>query len=480
MNRSNASLLPVLDVVSSELAGDLLYRRVAPHQVSMSRRNSWVSGNDDINLSRPQGNCLSELKSGGMIKWGKRMRVRYQSRHKEEEDGGNETEASDYAARKRKKLVESSTRRLPQKKNNKEAQIVVYKRRSPNQFIDRWSTERYKRAEKNMLKVMKDKYAVFGNPILRPELRLEARKLIGDTGLLDHLLKHMAGKVAPGGQDRFMRKHNADGAMEYWLESSDLVHIRKEAGVNDPFLTPPPGWKLGDSPTQDPICAGEIRDIRGELDILKRRELEKLASKKDEELAMMMNTPISCVTSQNVDHDNMMPLANEIYTDLLKKKDKIKDQLVTIAEALHKMEEDMGCLRRTVDGNCPRKPDSTEMPLLLEDSPIMKTLEGEVNRENQIKELPQKGRRDERPLLSLKNNTGFRICRPVASFSWPNLPALAAATDNDEIASLPSHHRLSPSLTCPVKPLAAKRPLVLPFPFTATPQDQAPTDLFNL
>lgn len=67
-----------------------------------------------------------------------------------------------------------------------------------------------------------------------------------------------------------MRKHNADGAMEYWLESSDLVHIRKEAGVNDPFWTPPPGWKLGDSPTQDPICVGEIRDIRGELDILKR------------------------------------------------------------------------------------------------------------------------------------------------------------------------------------------------------------------
>lgn len=129
---------------------------------------------------------------------------------------------------------------------------------------------RYKRAEKNMLKVMKDKNAVFGNPILRSELRLEARKLIGDTGLLDHLLKHMQGKVAPGGLDRFMRKHNADGAIEYWLESSDLVHLRKEAGVDDPFWTPPPGWKLGDSPTQDPICAGQFRDIRAELVFLKR------------------------------------------------------------------------------------------------------------------------------------------------------------------------------------------------------------------
>lgn len=34
-----------------------------------------------------------------------------------------------------------------------------------------------------LLRVMKDKNAVFRNPILRPELRLEARKLIGDTGL---------------------------------------------------------------------------------------------------------------------------------------------------------------------------------------------------------------------------------------------------------------------------------------------------------
>ncbi|CAH8385964.1 unnamed protein product [Eruca vesicaria subsp. sativa] len=508
---SGSTLLPVLDenhVVSSELAGELLYRRIAPHQVSMGR-NSWsfwiprpAYNNSTTRLSRAEGKCLSELKSGGMIKWGKRMRVRYQSSHKvedicnckeeEEEDGGNETEGgSDYAneqkydGTRKRKLVESSAGRLAQSQrakvssdHKKETQIVVYKRRSPNQFIDRWSIERYKRAEKNMLKVMKDKHAVFGNPMLRSELRSEARKLIGDTGLLDHLLKHMAGKVAPGGQDRFMRKHNAEGAMEYWLESSDLVHIRKEAGVDDPFWTPPPGWKLGDSPTQDPICAGEIRDIRAELAFLKR-ELEKVASKKGEELGIM-TTPISCVTSQNVDQDNMMPLAKEIYADLLKKKFKIEDQLVIIAETLHKMEEDMGWLQRTVDENCPRKPDSAERPLLLEDSPVMKTLEGEVKEVNKETESPRKGRRDDRSPLSLINNTGFRICRPVASFSWPNLPALAAAA-TDEVASLPSHHRPSrSSATCPVRPFAAKRPLVLPFPFTVTPPDQAPKNLFNL
>lgn len=117
---------------------------------------------------------------------------------------------------------------------------------------------------------MKAKGATAGNPILRPDLREEARKMIGDTGLLDHLLKHMAGKLAPGGEERFRRRHNADGAMEYWLESADLVNIRKEAGVNDPFWIPPPGWKPGDCPTQDPICARELKLLKEEIYELKR------------------------------------------------------------------------------------------------------------------------------------------------------------------------------------------------------------------
>lgn len=120
-------------------------------------------------------------------------------------------------------------------------------------------------AEVNMLKILKEMGAVYGNPVLRPTLRNEARKLIGDTGLLDHLLKHMAGKVAPGGKDRFVRRHNSEGAMEYWLESADLVKIRKEAGVQDPYWTPPPGWKIGDNPTQDPICAKEIRELKEQI-----------------------------------------------------------------------------------------------------------------------------------------------------------------------------------------------------------------------
>lgn len=127
------------------------------------------------------------------------------------------------------------------------------------------------------------------------------------------------------------------------------------------------------------------------------------------------------------------------------------------------LQEDMGWLKKTVDENCPRMPDSTEMPFLLEDSPMFKTQEGEV-KENQITESPQKARKDSRQgEPSLIHNTGFRICRPVASFSWPKLPALVAATDTDEFASSPSH-RPSP---------------VLPFPFTLR-SPETPTNLFDL
>ncbi|CAA7054341.1 unnamed protein product [Microthlaspi erraticum] len=99
---------------------------------------------------------------------------------------------------------------------------------------------------------------------------------------------------------------------------------------------------------------------------------------------------------------------------------------------------------------------------------------------NQITESPQNrekgkkhdGEEQQRSPLSLISNTGFRICRPVASFSWPKLPALAdtagdtAPGNNAEFASLPSHGPSSTAHSYPVKLLAAKRPLVLPFPFT--------------
>ena len=85
---------------------------------------------------------------------------------------------------------------------------------------------RYRRAQVRLVGIMKARGATLGCPILRPTLREEARKQIGDTGLLDHLLKHMTDMVVSSGE-RFRRRHNNEGAMEYWLEDAGLLQARK-------------------------------------------------------------------------------------------------------------------------------------------------------------------------------------------------------------------------------------------------------------
>ena len=47
--------------------------------------------------------------------------------------------------------------------------------------------------------------------VLRATLRDEARKVIGDTGLLDHLLKHLADQMVTPEGERLRRRHNREG-----------------------------------------------------------------------------------------------------------------------------------------------------------------------------------------------------------------------------------------------------------------------------
>lgn len=106
-----------------------------------------------------------------------------------------------------------------------------------------------------LLEVVKGMEATWQNPVLRYDLRAKDRKHIGDTGLLDHLLRHMAGQVFPDGKERLVRRHNSEGAIQYWLEPAELAGIRREAGISDPYWIPPPGWKLGDA-ISDHTCYG--------------------------------------------------------------------------------------------------------------------------------------------------------------------------------------------------------------------------------
>lgn len=115
---------------------------------------------------------------------------------------------------------------------------------------------------------MKEKGASFERPVSRPQLRIIARKKIGDTGLLDHSLKHIDGKVTPGGVERFRRCYNTDGTMEYWLESADLVKIKLESGIPDPNWVPPSWWKVQTASHESSAVTSKL--LMGEIEKMKR------------------------------------------------------------------------------------------------------------------------------------------------------------------------------------------------------------------
>ncbi|KAK7313831.1 hypothetical protein VNO77_39033 [Canavalia gladiata] len=444
---------------------------------------------DHSNLSpiSKQGSCWFQLKFPGMTQWGQRRHVRFMGRHEEQkvesllelckekgvsvehregtrekgrQKGEEETEADKAGSfgamrmthqckRTNQNMSNSSSAKKSKKaRNDTKKQLVVYSKNKRKVSINRWSAERYNLAEENILKVMKGKGAVYGNPILRPDLRSEARKHIGDTGLLDHLLKHMAGKVAPGGVERFRRRYNAEGAMEYWLESADLVDIRKEAGIQDPYWTPPPGWKLGDNISQDYITSRELKEIKEEILKLKQ-DMQELVSKQGEEALTIVTTPSSSLSSLNFEsHGSLVPK---------QVKHRSKEQLGLMKPTI--VEENNGGERRK------EKKGNNNKETKLEDTQM---LENSTTKDKAAK------------IERLKS--GFQICKPPGTFVWPNLgvsPHVVANLDDLTLVRTPSSVSssttsapklvstsqtqdlllLTPNPPSPIKPLAERRPV---------------------
>jgi len=81
----------------------------------------------------------------------------------------------------------------------------------------RWSMDRYIRGQRFLVTVLRKFEADSQKDALpRPLLRDEARKSVGDTGLLDHLLKHMIDLPFEG---YIMRRYEGPGGLfGYWLE----------------------------------------------------------------------------------------------------------------------------------------------------------------------------------------------------------------------------------------------------------------------
>ncbi|KAB5511767.1 hypothetical protein DKX38_028795 [Salix brachista] len=216
--------------------------------------------------------------------------------------------------------------------------------------MDRWSVDRYYQAEKSMLEVMKAEGAVFEKPISRSALRMVARKHIGDTGLLDHLLKQIDGKVAPGGTERFCRCYNTQGKIEYWLESADLAKIKQEAGVPDPNYVPSSGLRPGSDVSLDSVSAEELTLLREEVAKM-MKDMEELVSKNQEKHQANHIGDIykEFVEWRGKTDQRLMEISSSLgelqgkYKEMMAWKSKIEQQLKEISNSLSSLQSSKQC-----------------------------------------------------------------------------------------------------------------------------------------
>ncbi|KAG2668546.1 hypothetical protein I3760_15G165700 [Carya illinoinensis] len=248
--------------------------------------------------------------------------------------------------RKKKRLGRSQLREMKAAERVKERQSISYSIRQSKRDskklkgVERWSAERYKLAEQSMFEVLKAEGATFGNPISRPALRTAARKRIGDTGLLDHLLKHIDGKVV--GTERFRRCFSPNGVMEYWLESAELVKIRQEAGWQDPFWVPPNRWPSC-GPSQDSVSAGELMLLKTEMVNLKRDMQELISKNQEQDQAEVVHKDLvkykATVDAHLQEIKNSLVGMKGMHEELIVWKAQVERQLVEIKNSLSSIEQ---------------------------------------------------------------------------------------------------------------------------------------------
>ncbi|KAJ1294367.1 hypothetical protein BS78_01G141000 [Paspalum vaginatum] len=458
------------------LVKPMLYDFAAPQQTPPRSSCPPPPAPPVAKLGAAADTCLlSTLKCDG-AGWGMRRRVWYIGRHRDEApkeagvDGyGTEASAREEDQRPATRQVTKSERSCKRKrdaeerckekhrdegkknnnvqggskKSSKKAKkrTVESKDGDPRHGKDRWSAERYAAAERSLLDIMRSRGARFGAPVMRQVLREEARKHIGDTGLLDHLLKHMAGRVPEGSDHRFRRRHNADGAMEYWLEPADLAEVRRQAGVSDPYWVPPPGWKPGDdvSPVAgDLLVKRQVEELTEEVNVLKR-QMEQL-----------------CKDDGNFDAERDYSSLKEKYQNVVRANEKLEKQMFYLKDMCEHAIQMNGELKKEIVSfkdmfkHIADKNDKLEEQITSLSSSFLNFKHQLVQAQKmetarQLELTPRDRNRETAPRTALYLDSGdpmtprgdgtiiqgsqdrparkssFRVCKPHGTFVWPSM-----------------------------------------------------------
>ncbi|CAL9123948.1 unnamed protein product, partial [Musa textilis] len=426
---------PELDerfVMSSNQAGRILRRPVPPSELEEQKHleSFWLStsnlhecplpigsvtAEDEIGKrASPVGNCLLTIKRAGFLGWGIRRKVKYIGRHREmslsmvdqkEEKQQHEkkrkrevVKEEDTDKKKEKQRGKKSDKKTKRRRDNEDKWRCVQEQQQGKGSRDRWSSERYEAAEMKLLEIMKVKKAGLGKPIMRQALREEARKHIGDTGLLDHLLKHMAGKVVMNGTERFRRRHNSEGVMEYWLEPADLVEDRRKAGVVDTYWVPPPGSLLM---TLDSVIC--VIDYQEDYNSFMER-----SKKLDEEITVIYNC--------------LQGLKEEIR--LMKEQENKKMEIELMREDKGMQYEEGVAMKR--EGNEKKgNGDASNSNNTTDSTTNDTTNNSSSNITNQTVTTIDASKSSKSTTTNNKKagarRSGFRICKPQGTFLWPDM-----------------------------------------------------------
>ncbi|XP_057843041.1 protein AMEIOTIC 1 homolog isoform X1 [Cryptomeria japonica] len=415
------------------------------------------------------------------VKWGLRRKVAINRKHRSMEKGNEQTSTGGDSLETTTK-VPRKQRRYTVNEDDPTPGEISSMLRLPKEMQGRWTGERYRAAQLKLVAIMREKAAVPGKPILRPALREEARKHIGDTGLLDHLLKHMTDTVIKNGE-RFRRRHNAEGAMEYWLEPASLMEIRKQAGIQDPWWIPPPGWQPGDKVSlygcvsgMTPSEAEEMKTLREELNNVKREllscknmnvnEEKKMIQEEDHDILKETLQQAEAETSQIDCQDEMMtPLGTTDHKHILEASVSLhKWSRCNIVERVEKLQTETNKKIQEMESNHRAEKKHLEYQI----AKVTETLERmQEEMTNLIKSVENsKVAPMKEPSSEKKAQTGFRICKQEGTFLWPSMtpkssnrvplkyifsPRQLQVTPPSAVYNLPSEHSLQKTVNIDVK-----------------------------